>query len=144
MPSPPQAPTLAQHAIRVRVYYEDTDTGGVVYYANYLKFFERCRTELLRARGVAQDALLQTGVGFVVRRAEVEYHVGARLDDELLITAEIVRMGGASAWFVQRATRDDTLMASAKVQIACIDITRGRPIPMPDAIAAAFHFNVDE
>jgi len=139
MPSLTQAlPPFAPHVMRVRVYYEDTDSGGVVYYANYLKFFERCRTELLRARGIAQDALLQSGIGFVVRRAEVDYHVGARLDDELQVTAEIVRLGGASVWFAQRAMRNETLMASARVQVACIDIHRSRPIPLPAAVAAAF------
>lgn len=128
---------LAQHILRLRVYYEDTDAGGIVYYANYLKFFERCRTELLRAHGIDQSAWLDQGVGFVVRRAEVDYRASARLDDTLIVTAQVERLGAASAWFAQRAMRDEVCLAAARVQVACIDIRTARPRPLPDALHAA-------
>lgn len=126
------------HAITVRVYYEDTDAGGVVYYANYLRFFERARTELLRASGISQHALLaQSRLGFVVRGLTIDYLASARLDDELTVTAAVDRLGGASAVFVQRALRGDHPLATARVRVACVDLECGRPAPIPAAVAQA-------
>src|SRR3712207_1993111 len=97
---------LLNFAWKVRVYYEDTDTGGVVFYANYLKFFERARTEWLRAAGIGQQRLLERhGVMFVVKSTAVDYHAPAKLDDELKLTVVVEKLGRASVQFVQQAWR---------------------------------------
>jgi acyl-CoA thioester hydrolase len=121
----------------VRVYYEDTDAGGIVYYANYLKFFERARTEWLRAAGVSQhDMLEQHGTIFVVKRAAIEYHAPARLDDVLKLTLSIEKLGRLSVQFRQEAWSGDTLLAGAQVKVGSIDAVTMRPRPLPDACAA--------
>lgn len=121
----------------VRVYIEDTDVGGVVYYANYLKFFERARTEWLRALGIPHSELIeQQGVIFVVSSVAVDYRAPARLEDEIVITSSIERLGRASVRFVQQAWRDTTLLVSATVSVACVEFESLRPIPMPEAIRA--------
>jgi acyl-CoA thioester hydrolase len=121
----------------VRVYYEDTDAGGIVYYANYLKFFERARTEWLRALGIHQQDLLdQDGVAFVVRSASVEYISAARLDDELKLTLSVEKLGRASIQFFQQAWRGDTLLSSANVKVGCVDKAAMRPRSLPDFVAA--------
>ena len=122
----------------VRVYYEDTDAGGVVFYANYLKFFERARTEWLRARGIHQHDLLQShGVVFVVKRCGIDYHAPARLDDELNITAVVERVGRASVQFQQQAWRmngEQRLLCAAQVQVVCVDGASFRPCPIPENV----------
>jgi len=121
----------------VRVYYEDTDAGGIVYYANYLKFFERARTEWLRALGIVQQDLLDTeGVAFVVRRATVEYIAAARLDDELELRLSVEKLGRASIQFGQEAWRGDTLLSRADVKVGCVDAASMRPRSLPDAATA--------
>ncbi|WP_296943762.1 tol-pal system-associated acyl-CoA thioesterase [uncultured Massilia sp.] len=121
----------------VRVYYEDTDAGGIVYYANYLKFFERARTEWLRSLGIhQQDLLANERVAFVVRSASVDYVASARLDDEVRLTLAIGKLGRASVQFVQQAWRGDTLLASADVKVGCVDAATMRPRPLPDLAAA--------
>ncbi|WP_036165594.1 tol-pal system-associated acyl-CoA thioesterase [Massilia sp. 9096] len=121
----------------VRVYYEDTDAGGIVYYANYLKFFERVRTEWLRALGIHQQDLLERdGVAFVVRSAVIEYVSAARLDDELKLTLSVKKLGRASIQFAQQAWRGDTLLSSADVKVGCIDKASMRPRSLPDMVAA--------
>lgn len=123
----------------VRVYYEDTDTGGVVFYANYLKFFERARTEWLRAAGIGQFALSQShGVMFVVKSTAVDYHAPARLDDELNLTVVVERLGRASVQFVQEAWRvtghDRELLTTGRIKVACVDAARFRPAGIPDEV----------
>lgn len=121
----------------VRVYYEDTDAGGIVYYANYLKFFERARTEWLRSLGIhQQDLLANESVAFVVRSAAVDYLAAARLDDELQLTLAIDKLGRASVQFSQQAWRGNTLLASADVKVGCVDAATMRPRPLPDLAAA--------
>jgi acyl-CoA thioester hydrolase len=121
----------------VRVYYEDTDAGGIVYYANYLKFFERARTEWLRAAGVSQQDMLERhGTIFVVKRAAVEYHAPARLDDVLKLTLNIEKLGRLSVQFRQEAWSGDTLLAAAQVKVGSIDAVTMRPRPLPDECAA--------
>lgn len=121
----------------VRVYYEDTDAGGIVYYANYLKFFERARTEWLRALGIQQQDLLdQEGVAFVVRSASVDYHAAARLDDELTLLLSVEKLGRASIQFTQQALRGDVLLSSASVKVGCVDKTSMRPRSLPEFTAA--------
>ena len=121
----------------VRVYYEDTDAGGIVFYANYLKFFERARTEWLRALGVQQQDLLDSdGAAFVVKNVTLDYHAAARLDDQLMIRTGVEKLGRASVQFVQQAWRGDTLLNSASVKVGCIDIATMRPRSLPEHVAA--------
>ncbi|MCU7932828.1 MAG: tol-pal system-associated acyl-CoA thioesterase [Candidatus Thiodiazotropha sp. (ex Codakia rugifera)] len=118
----------------VRVYYEDTDSGGVVYYANYLKFMERARTEWLRTIGFEQDRLLkQDGIIFAVRQVEVGYHQPARFNDALEVSASLSQKGRASLSFYQEVVRssDLQLLCKGKIKIACVDIKKMRPTPIP-------------
>lgn len=121
----------------VRVYYEDTDAGGIVFYANYLKFFERARTEWLRATGVRQQALLDAdGTAFVVKSASLDYHAPARLDDELTIRTTVEKLGRVSVEFAQQAWRGETLLTSASVKVGCVDVATMRPRSLPEDVAA--------
>ena len=105
----------------VRIYWEDTDAGGIVFYANYLKFFERARTEWLRAAGVEQQLLReQTGLIFVVAETSLRYAQPARLDDQLIITVEPEAAGRASLVVRQRALRGDTLLVEGEIRIGCV------------------------
>lgn len=119
----------------VRVYYEDTDAGGIVFYANYLKFFERARTEWLRACGVDQRRLAEeTGALFVVRRTALDYRAPARLDDIVTIVSKIDKLGRASVDFIQEAWRGETLLATGSIRVACVDGATMRPAAMPDPV----------
>ncbi|MBU4612879.1 tol-pal system-associated acyl-CoA thioesterase [Achromobacter sp. GG226] len=125
-----------QFRFDVRVYYEDTDAGGVVYYANYLKFFERARTEWLRRLGFEQAAVAQSeGRLFVVRSASVDYHRPARLDDALVIRSRVARAGRASILFEQSCLRDGELLAAGRIDIACVSTPHMRPAALPEALA---------
>ena len=118
----------------VRVYYEDTDAGGVVYYANYLKFMERARTEWLRHLGFEQDQLLRDeGIVFPVRRLTVEYFKPARFNEQLRVMSRIGDASRASLEFQQRILRDDdTLLCQGTVTVACVDARTFKPKPLPD------------
>ena len=130
------SPTLFRWPIRV--YYEDTDTAGIVYYANYLKFFERARTEWPRALGFGQQAFAQDhSLQFVVAQASVDYRRPARLDDELVVDAAVVQLGRASLTFEQRAWRGAELLAGARVRVGCIRLADYSPAPIPPAMRAA-------
>ena len=121
----------------VQVYYEDTDAGGVVYYANYLKFMERARTEWLREMGFEQDQLMQDqGVLFAVRRAEVDYLRPARFNDKLLVTAELVDSGRASLTISQEVIRpsDEQVLSKGLVRIVCLGAGTFRPKSIPNQI----------
>lgn len=121
----------------VRVYYEDTDAGGVVYYANYLKFMERARTEWMRSLGVEQDELRQKhGMIFAVHQVEVSYHRPARFNDALQVKARLVAKGRVSLTFHQEVLRasDQTLLCSGEIKIACLDAQTMRPTPIPKKI----------
>lgn len=119
----------------VRVYYEDTDFGGVVYYANYLRYFERARTEWLRSLGVDHQRLARgDGLQFVVRRAEIDFLRGARLDDELNITVECTERKRTYLVLRQRALRGAEPMAQARVQVACVRRADFRPALIPAAL----------
>ena len=119
-----------------RVYYEDTDAGGIVYYANYLKFFERARTEWLRAAGVGQQSLAETaGVMFVVKSTALDYHAPAKLDDELKLSVVVERLGRASVQFMQQAWRDGPggreLLCTGRIKVGCVDLRALRPAEIP-------------
>ena len=121
----------------VRVYWEDTDAGGIVFYANWLKFFERARTEWLRALGVSQHALKEsTGGMFVVGETRVRYLAPARLDDQLLVTARLQEAGRASLIIAQQALRADTgaLLCEGTIRIGWVAQSTLRPGRIPAAI----------
>ena len=120
----------------VRVYYEDTDAGGVAYHSNYLKYMERARTEWLRALGFELDVLhSEQSVLFAVVEAHLEFLRPARLNDRLTVGVKLVRLGPASLELAQTVSRDpDTLLCRGEVRVACLDSARFRPRPMPDAL----------
>ena len=124
----------------VRIYWEDTDAGGIVFYANYLKFFERSRTEWLRAAGVGQQQLRElTGGMFVVSDAQLRYHRPARLDDELIVTAQLQETGRASLTIGQQALLKNEQMTDSRPVLLCegtirigwVDAATMRPARMP-------------
>lgn len=122
----------------VRVYWEDTDAGGIVFYANYLKFFERARTEWLRALGIGQQALRESSGGmFVVSETQLRYLATARLDDELLVTARLQDAGRASLIIAQQAVRGGTVLCEGTIRIGWVDATTLRPLRIPANILEA-------
>ena len=128
----PAADHRADFRWTVRVYYEDTDAAGIVYYANYLKYFERCRTEWLRRLGFDQrDMAERERLQFVVADLAVQYHRPARLDDSLDIDATLVERARSYVVFRQQARRGAELLASARVKVACVDTGRLAPARMP-------------
>ena len=121
----------------IRVYWEDTDAGGVVFYANYLKFFERARTECLRRLGQSQQAMReQTGAIFIVSHTEVRHLAPARLDDELRITVQLTDCGRASMSFAQQAWCGPRLLAEGTIRVGCVDASSWRLRRMPDLVLA--------
>jgi len=125
----------------VRVYYEDTDAGGVVFYANYLKFYERARTEMLRAMGFEQDELIANeAVIFVVRSVQVEYLKPARFNEMLNVSATLSKVKSASLTFEQTITRNDAIINSASIRIGCLDSDTLRPKLIPDALKQAISY----
>ncbi|NWG30534.1 MAG: tol-pal system-associated acyl-CoA thioesterase [Rhodocyclaceae bacterium] len=116
----------------VRVYYEDTDAGGVVYYANYLKYLERGRTEFIRALGIEQRALArEAGIAFAVRSLSAEYLKPALLDDELVVATTVEALGRAQVTFAQTIQRSEETLLTAKVRVACLDLAKGRATALP-------------
>lgn len=125
-------PPQRQFAIPIRVYYEDTDAAGVVYYANYFKFCERARTEWLRQIGFNNSTLLdEQGLVFVVRAVKGDYLAPAVLDDTLEVVSTLDKLGGASLIFGQRVMRGKEMLFDAQIVIACIDIAARRASPIP-------------
>ena len=125
------------HTFPIRVYYEDTDAGGVVYYANYLRFAERARTEFMRDAGADHAGMLRdTGLSFFVRRCEADYLKPARLDDLLQVETRVTHVGGASLEALQIVKRDGEDLVRLKVKLACLN-QAGRPARLPDRIQAA-------
>jgi len=119
----------------VRVYYEDTDAGGVVFYANYLKFFERARTEMLRAMGYEQDELIANeGIIFVVRSVQVDYLSPARFNEQLQVSADVSLAKKASLTFEQVITRGNDVLCKGSVRIACLDAQTMRPKAIPEKL----------
>jgi acyl-CoA thioester hydrolase len=127
------APLPFSHTLRV--YWEDTDAGGVVFYANYLKFFERARTEWLRALGFGQQALRdETGAIFIVSETQVRYRRPARLDDLLRVTVSLREAGRASLQVHQQAWREGELLADSDIRIGCVDAASFKPRRIPSAV----------
>ncbi len=122
----------------VRVYWEDTDAGGVVYYANYLKFMERARSEWLRAYGFEQDVLRdEAGVVFVVRRVEIDYLSPARFNEQLEVTVSLHEKGRVSISVKQELMRGSDCLARAEVTLACVDAARFKPVKIPSPLLQA-------
>ena len=129
---------MTPHRLALRVYYEDTDAGGVVYHARYLAFAERARTELLRDAGVPHEDLVRNeGLIFVVRRVKMDYLRPARLDDLVTVVTEPLELGGATALLRQDFTVEDKLVARLEVQLACVRGADGRPSRIPARWRAA-------
>jgi acyl-CoA thioester hydrolase len=119
----------------VRVYYEDTDAGGVVYYANYLKFFERARTEMLRSLGFEQDRLLaDENVIFVVRSVKIDYLKPVRFNEQIQVSAKVIEYKKTNLTFEQSITRQQDLLCSGVIRIACLDAQSMKPKLIPIAI----------
>ena len=141
--SPPPAGTAAVRepaaepfSWPVRVYYEDTDAAGVVYYANYLRFMERARTEWLRAMGFEQTELAETaGIAFVVRTAAIDYLKPARFNDGLQVTVELIKVGAGQIDVAQRVLRGEALLARATIKVICVQLRTMRPVRMPRPLA---------
>ena len=139
LPLTAYASPLTPHALRfswpVRVYYEDTDAGGVVYYANYLRFLERARTEWLRAMGFEQTALAAVHqVVFVVRSVSLEFLKPSRIDDTLEITVEPAEVGASRIRLAQRVARGGDALVTAQVELACVNTSTFRPVRIPGPV----------
>jgi len=125
----------------IRVYYEDTDAGGVVFYANYLKFYERARTEMLRGMGFEQDQLMaEEAVIFVVRSVQIDYIKPAKFNELLDVSAELSLVKSASLTFTQHITRQGELLNTASVRIACLDAKTMRPKLIPELLKTALTY----
>jgi acyl-CoA thioester hydrolase len=123
---------------QIRVYYEDTDAGGIVYYANYLKFFERARTEWLRALGINQSIFLEQNTGFVVTKVEMNNKASAKLDDLLTITTTISRLKSASLVFSQQIiNQHQQTLCTAVIKVACVNLSIAKPCIIPESILGA-------
>ncbi len=134
-----QSTAQLTHTFALRVYYEDTDAGGIVYYANYLKFFERARTEWLREIGVNQAFFLQQKLGFVVRKVEMDNIASAKLDDLLAVNSTIITLKRASIVFQQQISNQaQQVLCTARVRIACVDFSQNKPCAIPASILGAF------
>jgi len=127
---------MNEFLIPVRVYIEDTDAGGIVYYLNYLKFMERARTEFFRELGFGKAGANKEGYQFVVHSAQIVYKKPAKLDDMLNVSARLVKLRGASLFFEQEVRRDDDILSNAEVKIACVDGASLRPVPLPPKVLA--------
>ena len=123
--------TTGEFSLDLRVYIEDTDAGGIVYYVNYLKFMERARTELMRGLGFGKQYIFNHDLMFVVRDVSVQYLLPATLDDELVATASIRQLRGASMVLHQRVLRAEDVLARGEVTIACVDRAGVKPRRMP-------------
>jgi acyl-CoA thioester hydrolase len=130
-----QATAIEPFQWPVRVYWEDTDAGGVVYHASYLRFLERARSEWLRAMGINQSIVKEresTGLAFLVREMQIDFLRAALLDDELVVSVEVKERRAASILFAQTIRRaDGAELIRAKVRVACVDVRRMRPVQIP-------------
>ncbi len=130
---------ITEHPFKwpIRIYYEDTDAGGVVYHANYIKYFERARTELLRCINVNQKTLLEQSIAFVVTNITIDFVKPARLDNELTVTTVISGLRRASMSFEQALINfEGTVLCRALVKVACVDLRNMKPQPIPLSITS--------
>jgi len=130
----------ADFSATMRVYWEDTDAAGIVFYANYLKFFERARTEWLRSLGFGQEQLrTDAGIAFVVSETRLRYRRPARLDDLIDVSVAVAHLGQASLEIVQEARRADELLADGTIRIGCVELATFRPCRIPNEIRLSIH-----
>ncbi|MFQ0990760.1 tol-pal system-associated acyl-CoA thioesterase [Gilliamella apicola] len=130
---------MKQFNWNARVYYEDTDAGGVVYHARYLAFYERARTEMLRQLDIKQQKLLQEGIAFVVKKMDISYDFPARLDDMLTISTQVEQIRKASIIFKQTIlNQNKQIISNADVIIACVNITKMKPCALPKLLVLEF------
>ncbi|EKF73987.1 hypothetical protein A11A3_10791 [Alcanivorax hongdengensis A-11-3] len=134
-----KSPQYAEFTLPVRVYIEDTDAGGIVYYVNYLKFMERARTEFMRGLGYQHYALADQNFQFVVHSAEVLYKQPARIDDALTVSARIEKLGRAALVFDQQVRRDGQLLCQARIKVACVSADTLKPVALPPALYQQFN-----
>lgn len=127
---------MTEFSLPLRVYIEDTDAGGIVYYVNYLKFIERARTEFMRDLGMERAAIFTADLMFVVSGMEVGYRAPARLDDELEATVRLLAVGGASLRLAQSVRRGETVLVTAEVSLACVDPSTLAPRRIPKDMLA--------
>ena len=128
----------ADFSARMRIYWEDTDAAGIVFYANYLKFFERARTEWLRGLGFGQEALrTQANIAFIVSETRLRYRRPARLDDVIDVSVAVIHLGQASLEIAQEARRADELLADGTIRIGCVELGTFRPCRIPNDIRLA-------
>lgn len=120
--------------LTIRIYYEDTDAGGIVYYANYLKFLERARTHWLSELGFEQDVLLEQNCAFVVKQVEINYRQAAKFNEHITVHTSVSELKKASMVFAQRIYVDERLLVDASVKIACVDLEKMRPMAIPTRI----------
>ena len=130
--------SVVPNIFNVRIYYEDTDAGGIVFYANYLKFSERARTEWLRELGIYQSTLLASQMGFVVKKVEMDNHASAKLDDLLTVKSSITELKRASLVFIQELfNQHEQLLCTVVVRIACINLQKAQPCAIPQELLGA-------
>ncbi len=130
----------APFTVAMRIYWEDTDAAGIVFYANYLKFFERARTEWLRSCGFGQESLRRdAGIAFVVTETKLRYRRPARLDDVIDVSVAVVHLGQASLEIAQEARRAGELLAEGTIRIGCVELGTFRPCRIPNDIRLSIH-----
>lgn len=120
--------------IDCRVYYEDTDAGGIVYHANYLKYMERCRTEWVRSLGIKQQFLLEQSIGFVVIDMSIAFKKSAKLDDIVKVSCELQKAKRASLLFTQEIKHNNQTLVIAEVKVACVNTQLSKPVPLPSEL----------
>ncbi len=126
------------HQINIRIYIEDTDAGGIVFYANYLKFFERARTEFFRARGFELRRGLASNINYVVHSLSVQYKKSAYLDDKITVTGQAIKVGKTFIVFKQLALNEEgEVLVEAEVKIACLEFNTTKPRRLPNELLAA-------
>lgn len=129
---------MKQFSMPIRVYYEDTDAGGVVYHARYLHFFERARTECLRELGFSQQKLLdEHNIAFVVKAMQIDYCLAAKLDDLLNVETKIVAVKGATILFSQQIKRNESVICTTDVKVASVNLNKMKPVAIPEEIKVA-------
>jgi len=134
----------SEFVLPVRVYIEDTDAGGIVYYVNYLKFMERARTEYMRSLGYQHYALAEENFQFVVHSAQINYRKPGRIDDDLRVSARLVALKRATLVFAQRVTRDHEVLCEATIKVACVSADGIKPVALPGPLHDKFKAEFEE
>jgi acyl-CoA thioester hydrolase len=131
----------APHAMDIRIYYEDTDAGGIVYYANYLKFLERARSEWVRSHGLSQQSLLADGIAFVVKKVNLDYHAPAQFEQIITVHTTVCELKRASLVFTQTITDNTRTLVSATVKVACVNLNTMKPCAIPTQLVKELQGN---